>query len=171
MPLAREHLIQPFSVVIGASSLRRRRSGVGRMTVEIIAAVRHRPELAALRLLLDGGLHAPEVVLERLAAAPEDAPPVQASLLAGARSLIGGIDRLRSARALVRRVRQRRAMLSAEFAFPASGLRRSRARLVARMIHVSGFGPATITRSTGSARDSRLRPTAYDDHALDRFSA
>lgn len=67
-----DDLAQPLNVVIGASSLQSRRSGVGRMTLEIIEAVQHRPELSGLRLLMAGRLHAPDVVLQRLAAASAD---------------------------------------------------------------------------------------------------
>lgn len=63
--------IPPFSAVIGANSLRGQRSGIGRMTLEIIQAVRHRPEIAGLDLLLGGQLYDTGAVLERIAAGLE----------------------------------------------------------------------------------------------------
>lgn len=100
------HLVPPFSVVIGASSLRSRRSGVGRMTLEIIEAVRHRSELAALSVLIGGQLRDPDAVLAQLSANSDADPaiPLRANTMAlRAKQLVAGVPGIQA----VRQMRQR----------------------------------------------------------------
>lgn len=86
---------RPLGLILGADSLLVTRSGIGRMTIEIAEAVRHRPEIAAMRLLLQGRLEQPDAVLGRLHGAPPGAIPAQAvlppTLFRRAKRVIGAI--------------------------------------------------------------------------------
>ena len=98
----------PLALVIGADSLSIRRSGVGRMTLEIINATRHRPEVAGLRLLMAGNLHAADAILHRIATLPSDQEIEPADLVPTRPSLslrikrqfagVPGVQRLRAAK-------------------------------------------------------------------------
>ncbi len=121
-PPAPESIDAPIGLVIGADSLLRRRSGIGRMTLEIAEAVRHRPEIATLRLLMEGRLHATEPVLARLTASEAPAPPgppAVPGLLRRVKIQIGGIPGVQRLRAARRRWAQRRDM--ADMAAAAQG--------------------------------------------------
>lgn len=103
----------PFSAVIGASSLRRRRSGVGRMTLEIIEAVRSRSDIAALSLLIDGRLRHPDAVLAQLAINPDFESPIQlpvCSLTSRTRRLIAGLPGVQNTRRLKQHLVHRRSL-------------------------------------------------------------
>ncbi len=103
-----------LGLVIGADSLRTRRSGVGRMTLEIVDAVRGRPEIAALRLLIGDRLHDPDRVLAELAALPPGAafePPASHSrrpgLLLRTKRLVANVPGVQPMRRLKTRVAAR----------------------------------------------------------------
>ncbi len=107
------HQILPFSAVIGASSLRRRRSGVGRMTLEIIEALRSRSDLAALRLLIDGRLRHPDAVLAQLAANPNFEPAISlrvGALASRTKRLIAGAPGVQNARRIKQHMVHRRSL-------------------------------------------------------------
>lgn len=101
----------PFSAVIGASSLRRRRSGVGRMTLEIIEAVRSRSDLAALSLLIDGRLRNPDTILAQLAINLDVEPATQFqayTLASRTKQLIAGLPGVQDARRIKQHLVHRR---------------------------------------------------------------
>ena len=105
--------ISQFSAVIGASSLLKRRSGVGRMTLEMIEAVRPRFNDAALALLVDGRLRHPDAVLTSL---PNDADlssalPHQIRALAlRAKGIIAGVPGAQKARSVKQHMAHRRSL-------------------------------------------------------------
>jgi glycosyltransferase involved in cell wall biosynthesis len=103
-----------LGVVIGANSLLGHRSGIGRMTLEIIDAVRGRPELGGLLLLMAGKFHEPESVLaglDAVSAEPEDAPPAAAAptrrpIAMRAKASIAGVPGVQRLRVVKRRLIQ-----------------------------------------------------------------
>ncbi|WP_426955275.1 glycosyltransferase family 4 protein [Muricoccus radiodurans] len=94
----------PIGLVLGADSLVARRSGIGRVTLEIALALRGRPEIAAASLLVQGRLRSPDMLDEILRAedgSPAGAGPSPALLLAKRiAGAVPGIHRLRALRAL-----------------------------------------------------------------------
>lgn len=73
-PVKFNTLDQPLGVLFGADSLKFRRSGIGRMTAQILEELRHAPDVAALRLLLGWRAAGPEL-LDRLPSFADDAAP------------------------------------------------------------------------------------------------
>lgn len=89
-----------MNVLLGADSLLKRRSGIGRMTIEIARALRRRDDLGAFRLLLHTRTVGPEWLdaLPSHADAPGGPAPQSPSALAGLRAWAGGVPAVRAAR-------------------------------------------------------------------------
>lgn len=94
----------PIGLIVGADSLIGNRSGVGRMTLEIIEAVRNRPEVGALRLSMAGHLHRAETVLAGMDGKPQPQPPPRTGLSMRAKRLIAGVPGVQRLRGLKRRL-------------------------------------------------------------------
>lgn len=95
----------PIGLIVGADSLAGRRSGVGRMTLEIIEAVRNRPEIGGLRLLMAGHLHRAEPVLAAMNGEPlPPPPPVRTGLFMRAKQLVAGVPGVQRLRGVKRRL-------------------------------------------------------------------
>lgn len=113
----------PIGVVIGADSLRGRRSGIGRMTLEIVEAVRSRPEIASLRLLLDGHLQPTDDVLAQLHAHEAYRPARQGPiLLQRTKLLVAGVPGVQRLRAVKQHLALRTTLADMRRAAPAGVL-------------------------------------------------
>lgn len=88
-----------LEILLGADSLALRRSGVGRMTLEIARALRGRPDQAALRLLVNGRIRGPEFLDCLAETAPAGAGPARGRPALRAR--LGGLPGLRGLRGMV----------------------------------------------------------------------
>ena len=99
---------QPVNLLIGADSLLGPRSGVGRMTLEIIEAVQPRPELASLHLLLRGRITPKVPFLAALDTPQPPAPlaiPLRRRILRRTAALAAAVPAARSLLAARRRHR------------------------------------------------------------------
>ena len=97
----------PIGLIVGADSLVGHRSGVGRMTLEIIEAVRNRPEVGALRLSMAGHLHRAETILATMDGKPPPPPPPpppRTGLAMRAKRLIADVPGVQRLRGLKRRL-------------------------------------------------------------------
>lgn len=88
----------PLAIVLGAESLRFRRSGIGRVTVEIAEALRARDDVAALRLWMGGKWCDPSLLdtLDEVETdATPDAPAARSARVMRVRRLLGGLPGIR----------------------------------------------------------------------------
>ncbi len=85
-----------LAVIVGADSLRLPRSGVGRMTLEIVRAMQRHPAVGSLHLLIHGHIVSPGPVLASLDATP--APPSRLTALKRRFAHVPGVQPLRTAK-------------------------------------------------------------------------
>ena len=111
-------VLSPMALIIGADSLDGPRSGVGRMTREIIDAVQHRPEIAITRLIVRGHLIHPGPLLAGLDATPAAARPSTHPLLHRTIALAATSPTIRSLRSALRRRHQRAPLAALRGAHP-----------------------------------------------------